>query len=119
MPESQPPGPTPPSAVPARLREVARLLRQADHMEPEAQQSLADLAEQLANAMPTSRPPTAEEAELGQLAEQLIAELHREETPAAATRHRLQEAVVAAETRAPFAAGIARQLLEAIADLGI
>jgi len=118
MPEPQQPGPTPP-VIAARLREVARLVRQADHLEPEAQRSLADLAEQLANAMSTPHALTAEEAELGQLAEQLIHELHREETPAAATRHRLQEAVVAAEARAPFAAGIARQLLDVIANLGI
>jgi hypothetical protein len=120
MPDPQPPGPTPPSAIPGRLREVARLLRQADHLEPEAQQSLADLADELANTLGTSGVPTAEEVQLGQLAGQLIAALHRgESAPVAATRDRLQKAVVAAETRAPFAAGIARQLLDAIANLGI
>jgi hypothetical protein len=117
MSEQQPPSP---SGVPARLREVARLLRDAEHLEPEAQKSLADLADELANTLTTSGIPSAEEVQLGQLASQLIQALHKgEEAPVRATRHRLQEAILAAETRAPFAAGIARQLLDALANLGI
>jgi len=121
MPEQQPTGPAGSSAVPARLREVARLLRQADHLDPEAQQSLAALAEELADALGSSSVPSAEEAELGQLAGQLIEELHRDEgaVPAEATRHRLQEAILAAEARAPFAAGLAQRLLDALANIGI
>jgi Domain of unknown function (DUF4404) len=115
----QQPGSTPPAALPARLRELAGLVREADHLEPEAQDSLASLADEMANTLSKSHVPTAEEAELGHLASELIEALHREETPAAGTRHRLQEAILAAETRAPFAATIARQLLEALANLGI
>jgi hypothetical protein len=117
MSEQQPPSP---SAVPARLREVARLLRDAEHLEPEAQKSLADLADELANTLTTSGVPSAEEVQLGQLAGQLIQALHKgEKAPVRVTRHRLQEAILAAETRAPFAAGIARQLLDALANMGI
>ncbi|HKI35610.1 MAG TPA: DUF4404 family protein [Gemmataceae bacterium] len=121
MSEQPQPAPTPPSAVPARLREVARLLRDADHLGPDAQKSLADLADELANTLGASGVPSAEEAQLGQLAGQLIQALHQREdsAPVAAKRHRLQEAILAAETRAPFAAGLARQLLDAIANLGI
>ncbi len=119
MPESQQPAPPPPSDLSARLRELARLLREADHLDPEAQQSLADLADELADSLGKSAVPTAEEVELGQLAEQLIEALHREEPPVAATRHRLQEAILAAETRAPFTAGIAQRLVDALANLGI
>jgi hypothetical protein len=121
MPEQQPARSLPPSSVPARLRELARLLRQADHLEPEAQQALADLADEMANTLGASAVPSAEEVQLAQLAGQLIQELHQSEgaAPAAATRHRLQEAIVATEARAPFAAGLARQLLDVLADLGI
>jgi hypothetical protein len=108
-----------PSDVPARLREVARLVREADHLDPEAQQSLADLAEQMADNLSRAHAPTPEEAELGKLAGELIDALHREEKPATGTRHRLQEAIVAAETRAPLAAATARELLDVIASLGI
>jgi hypothetical protein len=121
MPEQQPTNPTPPASVPARLHEVARLLRQADHLDPEAQKSLADLADQLANTLGASGVPSAEEVQLASLAGQLIQSLHRPEKapPTAVTRHRLQEAIVAAEARAPFAAGLARQLLDVLANLGI
>jgi hypothetical protein len=119
MPEPQQPAPPSRSAIPARLHEVARLLRGARHLEPEAQQSLADLADELANTLSTSGVSTAEEAQLGQLAGQLIQALHKGGEAPAATRDRLQDAILRAEARAPFAAGLARQLLDAIANLGI
>ena len=120
MPEQQPTGPAAHAAVADRLREVARLLRQADLLEPEAQQSLAVLAEELADTLGSSAVPSAEEAQLGELAGQLIEALHRDEAaPVEATRHRLQEAIVAAEARAPFAAGLAQRLLDALANIGI
>jgi hypothetical protein len=121
MPEQPPINPTPPSSVPARLHEVARLLRDADHLDPEAQQSLADLADELANSLGTSAVPSAEEVQLANLAGRLIQALHQPESaaPVAATRHRLQEAIVAAEARAPLAAGLARRLLDVLADIGI
>jgi hypothetical protein len=111
----------PPSDVAARLREVARLVRGADHLDPEARQTFADLAEQMADNLSRPHAPGAEEVELGKLAGELIAALHREEeaAPVAASRHRLQEAVVAAQTRAPLAAETARELLDALANLGI
>jgi hypothetical protein len=109
-----------PSDVAARLREVARLVREADHLDPKAQQTLADLAEQMADNLSRPHAPTAEEVELGKLAGELIAALHREEeAPVAATRNRLQEAVLAAQTRAPLTAETARELLDALANLGI
>ena len=121
MSQPQPTGPVPPSAVPSRLREVARLLREAHHLGPEAQQSLAALAEELANTLGSSGVPSAEEVQLGLLSGQLIQSLQRgdDTAPVEATRHRLQEAIAAAEIRAPFAAGLARQLLDVLANIGI
>jgi hypothetical protein len=113
MPES-------PQAVPARLRELARLVREADHLDPKAQQSLADLAEQMADRLSQPHTPSPEEVELGQLAGELIEALQSEEkAPPASARHRFQEAIVAAETRAPLAAETARELLDVLANLGI
>jgi hypothetical protein len=115
------PAPIRSSAVAAQLREVARLLRTADHLDPQEKKTFADLADELAGTLSASRVPSDEEAQLGHLARQLIEELHQGEgsVPAAATRHRLQEAILAAETRAPFAAGLAQRLLDAIANIGI
>lgn len=121
MPEPEQVNPASPSTVPARLHEVARLLRDVRHLDPEAQKALADLADELADALGASGVPSAEEVRLAQRAGELIAALHeRPDTgPPPAARHRLQEAIVAAEARAPFAAGLARQLLDALANLGI
>jgi hypothetical protein len=120
MPE-EPTSPTPPSDIPERLREVARLLRGAHHLGPEAQHSLAALAEKLAGNLAAREVPSTEEMQLGQLTSQVIQELHEadETPPPGATRHRLQEAIVAAEIRAPFAAGLAQQLLDVLANIGI
>ncbi len=120
MPEELQGGPASASAVPARLHEVARLLRDAKHLGPQERASLAALADELAKALGTSPVPSAEEMQLAQLSSQLIQALHRqEEAPLAATRHRLQEAILAAEVKAPFAASLARQLLDILANLGI
>jgi len=121
MPDEPQGGPAGASAVPARLHEVARLLRDAKHLGPQERASLAALADELANALSTSRVPSAEEVQLAQRTSQLIQALHQQEDPAplAATRHRLQEAILAAEVKAPFAAGLARQVLDVLANLGI
>jgi hypothetical protein len=96
-------------------------VRKAGHLDPDTQRSLADLAEQMADRLSQPHAASAEENELGQLAGELIASLHREEgeAPVAARRNRLEEAVVAAETRAPLVAETARELIDVIANLGI
>jgi hypothetical protein len=121
MPEPEPVKSPSPSAVPARLHEVARLLRDADHLGPEAQRALAELADELANALGSSNVASAEEVLLAQRVSELMAALHarQDSGPPPATRHRLQEAILAAEARAPFAAGLAQRLLDALANLGI
>ncbi len=119
MPEQ--PSPPQPPEIPDHLREVARLLREAHHLGPEAQMSLAALAEKLADELSSRKVPSTEEVQLGALTSQVIQELHQPEEapPPTATRHRLQEAILAAEMRAPFAAGLAQQLLDVLANIGI
>ena len=121
MPESPQGSPTGGTQVPAQLHEAARLLREAEHLQPEERQSLADLADELARVLSTSPVPSTEELQLAELTRQLIQALHEQEDPAplAATRHRLQEAILAADVKHPFAAGLARQLLDVLANLGI
>jgi hypothetical protein len=116
MPEPHQAGPPP--NVPARLQELARLLRDADHLEPVAQQSLADLTDELARALGSTKVPSAEEVQLGQLTAQLVEALHRQDKPGPLAG-RLHDAILAAEVRAPFAAGLARQVLDVLANLGI
>jgi hypothetical protein len=109
------------SDVPLRLREVAQLLRRAHHLGPEAREALADLADELAGAVGSGAVSSAEGQHLAATAGHLIEVLHhnRDEGAVAAARRRVEEAVLAAEARAPVAAGLAHRLLDALADLGI
>jgi hypothetical protein len=108
------------SSVTAQLHEVARLLRSSDHLEPEAQQALAELADELANRF-SSVPPSAEEVHLAETTAHLVETLRQgpEEGSHAAARDRLEKAIIAAEVRFPTIAGLARRFLDALANLGI
>jgi Domain of unknown function (DUF4404) len=99
------------------LRETAQLLRQAEHLTPEQRQALADAANRLADALNETSPQEA--VQLSAAATALMAALHRQDAPVEEHRSRLEEAILAAETRAPVATGLARQLIDALANLGI
>jgi hypothetical protein len=119
VPESQ--GPESPAGLPERLHEIARLLRQADHVSPDQKQAVANLADELANALRSAPPSSAEVAHLADSAAHLIESLHRRENRGVlvSARDRLEQAILSTEARTPFLAGLARRLVEALASLGI
>ena len=104
-----------------RLHEIARLLRNAHHLGPEAQQSLARLSEDLSNALDPSASPSPEEAELVQSTSRVVQALHNAQDagPLEAARSRLEESAAELEARAPGVAEFARRLLDTLANLGI
>ena len=110
-----------PSQVQERLHEVARLLRDAKHLDKDARQALADLAEEIRTVFAATTVPSDEEVRLAQHASQLIDALHRQHQSnvVAAARDRLDEAVISAGSRSPLLAGLSRQLLDLLATLGI
>jgi hypothetical protein len=112
-----------PTALPiqAKLQEIAQLLREADHLEPEAQQALAGLLDEINRALDPAVLSSGETAHLAESVAQLGRALHQRHDTGllAAARERLERAVVRAETTAPVAAGLVRRLLEAVANLGI
>lgn len=103
------------------LHELAQKLREADHLGPEAQRAIADLLDELAQAMPAAGVAPAEAAHLRESATHLAKALHqRHEAGAlAAALERFETAVARAEAKAPLASGIARRLIETLANLGI
>ena len=112
------PGKLSPADARQRLEQLACLLRQAPHLEPEAQRHLADLLEELAGALPVG---AKEDMHLAESAAQVAHALH-EQQPASgvsSARRRLEESAARAEAEAPLATGIVRRLLAALADLGI
>src|SRR5688500_2312701 len=100
-----------------QLRETAKLLREAEHLTPEQRQAMAEAAERLADALRVTSPEEA--ARLSEAAASLMEAVHRQHTPLEEAREGLEQAIIAAETRAPVATGLARQLVDVLANLGI
>jgi hypothetical protein len=117
----------PPSDTPAvpeiqvRLQEVARLLRQTGSIDAESKRVLAELVDELSKALTTATVPPAEVTQLAESTVHLAEALHHQqqrEVPIS-VRERLQRAVVNAEAHSPLLVGLARRVLDALADIGI
>jgi uncharacterized membrane protein len=118
IPESSPP------VVPQlqeRLQEVARLLRKSGPMEPESQRDLAALVEEVSKVLATTTVPSAEVTHLAESTAHLAETLHHEQDRGVLekARARLERAVGNAEAYAPLPVGLARRLLDVLANLGI
>ena len=107
--------------VQTSLHELAKVLRDADHLEPEAQDALADLVDELGKLLDPSTEPSAAAAHLATSAATLARGLHQRQNPTllTAAKQRLERAALRAENEAPLAAGIVQRLLDALANLGI
>ena len=107
--------------VAEQLHEIAGLVRKAHHLGPEGQRLLAELLEELSVALKSPEAPSAEVAHLAESAAHLVQAVHREDEAGilARARDRFEKAIVAAESDAPVATGIARRLMDALANLGI
>jgi hypothetical protein len=103
------------------LHALAQTLREADTLGPEAQSAVADLLDDLAKAIPPAVGSAGETAHLAESATHLADALRRTEHVAAlpAARERFEAAIARAEAKAPLATGIARRIIEALANLGI
>jgi|SRR5579864_4547518 len=120
MPEQPSSRPENVSSVQANLLELSRVLRSADHLKPAAQRALADLVDELAKTLGPSA--TQEQtANLGASAAQLVRALHERQHVGllTAAKKRLEDAAAKAETKAPVATGVARRLIDLLAELGI
>lgn len=101
------------------LAELARLLQSVDHLEPPQREQLAALIEELDQALHAGTPPE-HAAQLAQTAADLVNALRpHHDTPLETARERLEEAATRAEIDAPIATGVARRLIDLLAELGI
>jgi hypothetical protein len=121
MPEQPQPNSPSRAEVEASLEEVSRLLGEAHHLGPEAQETLAGLVEELSRALDTGTMTAAELAHVRESTAHLAEALrqHQDEGLLARAVERLEEAVVGVESRAPVVAGVVRRLIDALANLGI
>ena len=121
MPE-QPPSGTPAAAgVQGSLHTIAEILRDPRPLTREVRGVLADLVDELGRVLTTATVPPAEVAHLTESTAQLARAVHRKEHPSllADARNRLEAAILAAESKAPLTAGLARRLLDTLANIGI
>ena len=121
MPE-QPAASSPgPSDIQNRLQTIAQRLRQAGHLDPQAQKELADIVEELGKTLAACPLPAADMAHLSDSTAHLVQALHEKHDTGllASARDRLEEAIVRAEAGAPVVAGVARRLVETLSNLGI
>lgn len=112
--------PTPPE-VRGTLHYLARVLREADHLEPAAQRELADLVEELGRSLTPDQLPEDDAARLASSAAHLALAVRerRDEAYLQSARERLEDAALRVEEQAPVAAGLLQRILSALADLGI
>ncbi len=121
MPENPVPGPPSVPEIQARLAELAQRLRQTHALDPESRQTLAELLTELSTHLQASPPPPAEVAQLAQTTAHLADSLQHPHQVGVLgkVRDQFEQAMLEAETHAPIAVGLARRLLETLANLGI
>ena len=114
-------GPKPVTAIQAELHELAQRLREARHLEPETQQTLADLLDELRSELHPEAINSVHAAHLADIVTQLARALHeqRDTGPVAAIRERLDNALLRAEIEAPVITGVTRRFIDSLANIGI
>ena len=107
--------------VQAHLHAISHLLRQAGRLTPETQALLADLVDELGNALDSPEVPNEAVATLTEGAAHLVQAVHEKHEPSMleAAEDRLERAAVAVESKAPTLASLTRRLAEMLSNLGI
>jgi ABC-type transporter Mla subunit MlaD len=102
------------------IDELARRLREAEHLEPEAREKVAGLLRELSDALEQAEPSPHTE-DLTQSTAQLMQAVKDQHEPGLieAARERLEEAVARAESKAPVATDVVLRLIDALAGAGI
>ncbi len=118
----QSPSETPLAAgVRTSLHTIAEILRDPRPLTHEIRAVLADLVDELGRVLAAPTVPPAEVAHLAESTALLARAVHRQEAPGllAAARDRVEAAILSAESKAPLTAGLARRLLDTLANIGI
>jgi hypothetical protein len=102
------------------IEELARSVREAEHLEPKARGQVADLLENLSSELDQTEP-SAHKEQLAASAAQLVRAVQDQHEPGLieAARERLEAAVARAEANAPVATDLVLQLIDLLANLGI
>jgi hypothetical protein len=104
-----------------RLHDVARMLRESRSMDEKVQRALAELLDELTTALAATNVPPAEVTRLAESAAHLADSLHHQHDRGLLekARDQFRGAIIDAEVHAPIAVGLARGLIDALANIGI
>ena len=106
--------------VETNLHDLAQLLRQTEHLEPNAQLALAKIVEDLAQALHSAPVPQGDLIPLARSTTELVQALHQKhDTVLSAARDRLKRSILQVENQAPFVAQLAGRLLDTLGSSGI
>src|SRR5262245_24877097 len=107
--------------VRARLHDAAAMLRDATGLDPSIRQTLTELLDELRTALAQPSAPPDEVARLADSVAHFAEALHADGNHGilAGARGRLERLMLNAESHSPTAVGLARRLVDAIANLGI
>ena len=121
MPDRSSPGTPSIPEIQARLAELTQRLRDSATLDPESREALGKLVGELSTLLQTTQVPPAEVAELARTTTHLADSLHPHPQPGmlGKVRDQFEQAVLDAEAHAPVAVGLARRLMETLANLGI
>ncbi len=116
----QPPSDPKTADVRVRLQQLARLLRQTAHLEPDTQQELAGLLDELSGSLNPTLLSSVEVSHLAESTSHLAQALHQgHPEKVEAARKRVEAAATRAAPRAPAIADLVQRLLDGLANLGI
>jgi hypothetical protein len=122
-PVNEPVNPEPSAVAEVRthLHTIAELLHAKPRLGPREQGILAELVDELSQALEKQASSPEELARLARTTAELVTAIQHERDAGllGKARDRLDAAIVAVESEAPVLAGIARRLIAALANLGI
>ncbi len=115
------PEPSAVAEVRTHLHTIAELLHAKPRLGPREQGILAELVDELSQALEKQASSPEELARLARTTAELVTAIQHERDAGllGKARDRLDAAIVAVESEAPVLAGIARRLIAALANLGI
>lgn len=107
--------------IKSQLHELASALREARHLDPETQQTIADLLDELSEELDQTAAPSEHATHLADTAAQVAQALHQQDHHGILTgaKERLEEAAARAGAEAPVVTGIVQRFLDALASMGI
>ncbi len=107
--------------IQARLTNLAQQLRESPSLDDESRETLAELVAELSTVLQSAQVPPAEVTQLAQTTAHLAESLQHRPAPGVLgkVRNQFEQAMLEAETHAPVSVGLARRVLEMLANLGI